>query len=335
MTSSPTPAVLPDARARIETLEAALASVRVNLLRDPSKVGAVGEFVAAVLRGDTLLEAMVKAEKHQEATPPASDAAVPAGTRAENEDAGLLPWAYGWLDDGGGKHALPYLPTVQTLRGVSSEAFPLYRHPAAAPKVASDTGAGLLREARWYVNDALEAHEHSDGRDLLNRIDAALATPTDATDGATGGGEVAAEIRKIVRWIDQAIERAKKHGNTEGIWLFASQWRTVRHVLATTPGGDLLEQAVGNWQPIDTCSTWKHDHMHTMLAYWTSRGVCETYWDEDDDYDQRPKGWVSPREGWRAPGDQCIPVNQDSVTHWQPMPAKPEALKPAGDGGEA
>jgi hypothetical protein len=49
---------------------------------------------------------------------------------------------------------------------------------------------GLLREARWYVNDALEAHEHSDGRDLLNRIDAALATPTDATDGAAGGGEV-------------------------------------------------------------------------------------------------------------------------------------------------
>lgn len=34
---------------------------------------------------------------------------------------------------------------------------------------------GLLREARWYVNDSLEAHEHSDGRDLLNRIDAALA----------------------------------------------------------------------------------------------------------------------------------------------------------------
>lgn len=36
---------------------------------------------------------------------------------------------------------------------------------------------GLLREARWYVNDSLEAHEHSDGRDLLNRIDARLASP--------------------------------------------------------------------------------------------------------------------------------------------------------------
>lgn len=31
-----------------------------------------------------------------------------------------------------------------------------------------------LREARGYVNDALEAHEHSDGRELLGRIDALL-----------------------------------------------------------------------------------------------------------------------------------------------------------------
>lgn len=33
---------------------------------------------------------------------------------------------------------------------------------------------GLLTEAREYVTDALEAMEHSDGRDLLNRIDGAL-----------------------------------------------------------------------------------------------------------------------------------------------------------------
>lgn len=35
--------------------------------------------------------------------------------------------------------------------------------------------AELLRDARWYVNDSLEAHEHSEGRELLNRIDAALS----------------------------------------------------------------------------------------------------------------------------------------------------------------
>lgn len=33
---------------------------------------------------------------------------------------------------------------------------------------------GLLERARGYVNDALEAHEHSDGRALLTEIDEAL-----------------------------------------------------------------------------------------------------------------------------------------------------------------
>lgn len=78
------------------------------------------------------------------------------------------------------------------------------------------------------------------------------------------------------------------------------------------------------WMPIETCEQWRHDFQHTMLAYWASRGVCETYWDVDEDFDALPKWWPSPREGWRAPGDQCIPVNQDSVTHWMPLPPAPE-----------
>lgn len=52
-------------------------------------------------------------------------------------------------------------------------ALTLLRHPA--PSDEPDRLAGLLRRARWYVNDALEAHEHSDGRELLSEIDAALA----------------------------------------------------------------------------------------------------------------------------------------------------------------
>jgi len=47
---------------RIQTLEAALASVRVNLMRDPSRGEAVGEFAAAILRGSTLIEAMISAD---------------------------------------------------------------------------------------------------------------------------------------------------------------------------------------------------------------------------------------------------------------------------------
>lgn len=43
--------------------------------------------------------------------------------------------------------------------------------------------AGLLGQARAFVSDALEAHEHSDGRELLTKIDTALRpytrTPSD------------------------------------------------------------------------------------------------------------------------------------------------------------
>lgn len=37
--------------------------------------------------------------------------------------------------------------------------------------------SGLLVRAREYVADTLDAHEHSDGRELLNEIVAALAAP--------------------------------------------------------------------------------------------------------------------------------------------------------------
>lgn len=45
---------------------------------------------------------------------------------------------------------------------------------AADECARSDTMRALLVRAREYVNDALEGHEHSDGRDLLKEIDAAL-----------------------------------------------------------------------------------------------------------------------------------------------------------------
>jgi len=87
------------------------------------------------------------------------------------------------------------------------------------------------------------------------------------------------------------------------------------------------------WQGIATCDKWRYDFQRPMLAYWTSRGVCETYWHVDEGFDDHPSWWTSPREGWRAPGDQCIPVNQDSVTHWQPMPAPPSIEQGDQDGG--
>ena len=51
---------------------------------------------------------------------------------------------------------------------------------AKADKVIAASQADLLsiiEGAREYVADSLDAHEHSDGRDLLTRIDAALSKP--------------------------------------------------------------------------------------------------------------------------------------------------------------
>jgi len=48
---------------------------------------------------------------------------------------------------------------------------------AAPPEAAAEDDTSLpalLRRAREYVADSLDAHEHSDGRDLLDQIDAAL-----------------------------------------------------------------------------------------------------------------------------------------------------------------
>lgn len=50
---------------------------------------------------------------------------------------------------------------------------------AADECARADQMRALLIRARWYVGDALDAHEHTDGRDLLKEIDAALALQTE------------------------------------------------------------------------------------------------------------------------------------------------------------
>jgi hypothetical protein len=45
---------------------------------------------------------------------------------------------------------------------------------AADDRETATTLRGLLSETCCYVTDALDAYEHTDGRDLLNRITAAL-----------------------------------------------------------------------------------------------------------------------------------------------------------------
>ena len=54
---------------------------------------------------------------------------------------------------------------------------------AADECARADKMRDLLTRAREYVTDALDAHEHSDGRDLLKEIDAALRWTEEASQG--------------------------------------------------------------------------------------------------------------------------------------------------------
>lgn len=78
---------------------------------------------------------------------------------------------------------------------------------AAEEAAKADLMRGLLTRAREYVTDALDAHEHTDGRDLLKEIDAALgqrgAAPADGSQvepSTTGAG------RQIIPTDDQGGE---------------------------------------------------------------------------------------------------------------------------------
>lgn len=76
-----------------------------------------------------------------------------------------------------------------------------------------------------------------------------------------------------------------------------------------------------SWQPIETAPMNRR-----ILLWWrTCREPHIGQWDIDEEYDQRPKSWKSPEEGWRNCGDQCIPRNQSDCTHWMPLPSPPES----------
>ena len=145
---------------------------------------------------------------------------------------------------------------------------------AAAPKVASDTGAGLrkalqpfLHAAEPIIHDDRERWQTNEWTRRMLRITvgefralyaAALATPTDATGGATGGGEdLAQRLTKPAQGNTIAmLAYAAELGTQPGIarWLRSvdnvGEFDSIRLsiaitalALATTPGGDLLEQA--------------------------------------------------------------------------------------------
>lgn len=78
---------------------------------------------------------------------------------------------------------------------------------AAEEAAKADLMRGLLTRAREYVTDALDAHEHTDGRDLLKEIDAALrqrgSEPADGSQvepSATGAGRHIPSTPPFIQW---------------------------------------------------------------------------------------------------------------------------------------
>jgi hypothetical protein len=189
--NTPTSAVLPNARAAETGIERAK---QRRAARDASGEvyvdGSIYEGMAACLvrSGRTIAHVVDYADAvaiaAAMATPPASDAAVPAGMVER-------PFAHCCAEAGGRVEACD---CVNPNHGKA-----WFSTANAAPKVASDAGAGLVRTISRAI------HEHLSRRDIMQYLDneedckglarsvvAALgmsATPTDATDGATGGGE--------------------------------------------------------------------------------------------------------------------------------------------------
>jgi len=295
MTSSPTPALLPDARAQSQAFwDAAQECLRVGeeteFAADVTEEYRKGYKAACKIMSMPLQHMSSRAARGLpwNATPPASDSAVPAGKWRPFVYQRDVPTDGTWFV---ARSTTPGWEAVRVVRYADKsdrlptdgtgwiwpsqpmEWMPLVEF-AAAPKVASDTGAGLrkalqpfLHAAEPIIHDDRERWQTNEWTRRMLRITvgefralyaAALATPTDATGGATGGGEdLAQRLTKPAQGNTIAmLAYAAELGTQPGIarWLRSvdnvGEFDSIRLsiaitalALATTPGGDLLEQA--------------------------------------------------------------------------------------------
>jgi len=249
------PAVLPDARAQ----------EIIKRMGEAMSEHFDSNYVSAWV--PILVSAMMERERIS-ATPPAPDAAVPAGEgrailsiiaqlrlKQHNEYKARYAEGRPWSAYRHASKVLHHL-SVDIERVIATGV-----DEAAAPKVASDTGAGLrhenelLRVALNEIDVIAGTTTPPDGdaaawralEDIIKLIHpfrtngahpprAALAT--DATDGATGGGEVEpfAYFQRNEAW-GSWEEVAPEHKDSHDGIVAAYRQRP------TTPGGDLLEQA--------------------------------------------------------------------------------------------
>lgn len=108
---------------------------------------------------------------------------------------------------------------------------------------AHDLYAAVVAAEEYFANlpaDDDVAHP------LYQQMNAAIARATQERAEAQpsdGAGVPVGEVERITRWASEAADRAEKHGNTEGVWLLANQWRTVADALTATPKAPLSTDA--------------------------------------------------------------------------------------------
>jgi hypothetical protein len=205
------------------------------------------------------------------------------------------------------------------MRATEDDATPIIRRLARVQaraildgKVASDTGAGLRPherlQAAWDSVETLPAiiFSRQEATAILN----ALATPTDATDGATGGGEVKPTADHLRGYYEGRKDAA------DALARFAESISERAVERATTPGGDLLEQADTYRQALEEIAAAPDAYSESIF---------------------REPDWQKAHDLLAAGGmtlDAISASNMRFVAERLAAAAE-AALKPAGDGGEA
>lgn len=191
-------------------------------------------------------------------------------------------------------------------------------------EILIQAGWKAATDAQW---ERLEA--------ALPALQATLTHPTPEQARAGAGGSVGAmKLLREIRFHPRRHELPRDWLTKadEVLGTFASPSPLGRE----TGSSDHLAEGAGDrvheWQPIKTAP---QDIGKPLLLMWVGRGPSSGCWDLDDEFDARPKGWVSPEYGWRGHQDMCIPRNQEMCTHWMPLPAAPtNQINPVSDSRE-
>lgn len=154
--------------------------------------------------------------------------------------------------------------------------------------------ATALTEARWYVNDALEAHEHSDGRDLLARIDALLG----AEGAGPSGGSEAVQLGTA-----KTVLRDDPPPSKNGPAVTGEGEGSIRQSSELGPQADLSRDASAEPSGAESVDAFvKRTHRCGNCMWWTlapdaDMGICDAYKPHEDPINFIPGMGLHDRKG--------------------------------------